>query len=125
MRKNNRFQTNDLDELARAGGVALRKSIGDSGSAQRLMYQGALTGGGGIAGFMAGGGNPQDAATGALAGLAFPLTAYAALNNPVTRATLSRGLLGPSPMSNGAVNALTPFLRGSGAGLGLLSNPNQ
>ena len=125
MRKNNRFQTNDLDELARAGGVALRKSIGDSGSAQRLMYQGALTGGGGIAGFMAGGGNPQDAATGALAGLAFPLTAYAALNNPVTRATLSRGLLGPSPMSNGAVNALTPFLRGSGVGLGLLSNPNQ
>jgi len=125
MRQNNRFQTNDLDELARAGGVALRKTIGDSGSAQRLMYQGALTGGGGMAGFMAGGGNPQDAATGALAGLAFPLTAYATLRNPVTRTLLSRGLLGSSPVSNGAVNAMTPFLRGGGVGLGLLSNPNQ
>ena len=125
MRKNNRFQTNDLDELARAGGVALRKTVGDSGTAQRMMYQGALTGGGGMAGFMAGGGDPQDAVTGALAGLAFPLTAYGLLNNPATRAILSRGLLGPSPMSNGSVNALTPFLRGSGVGLGLLSNPNQ
>jgi hypothetical protein len=125
MRKNNRFQTNDLDELARAGGVALRKTVGDSGTAQRLAYQTALTGGGGLAGFMAGNGDPRDAATGALAGLAFPLTAYAALSNPATRAILSRGLLGPSPMSNGAVNALTPFLRGGGVGLGLLSNPNQ
>lgn len=125
MRKNNRFQTNDLDELARAGGIALRKTVGDSGTAQRMMYQGALTGGGGMAGFMAGGGDPQDAATGALAGLAFPLTAYGLLNNPATRAILSRGLLGPSPMSNGSVNALTPFLRGGGVGLGLLSNPNQ
>jgi hypothetical protein len=125
MRQNNRFQSNDLDELARAGGVALRKTVGDSGTAQRAMYQGALTGGGGLAGYMAGGGDPRDAATGAIAGLAFPLTAYAALSNPATRAILSRGLLGPSPMSNGAVNALTPFLRGGGVGLGLLSNPNQ
>lgn len=125
MQRNNRFQSNDLDELARAGGVALRKTVGDSGSAQRLMYQGALTGGGGLAGFMAGGGDPQDAATGALTGLAFPLTAYALINNPAMRTILSRGLLGSSPLTNNSVNALTPFLRGGGVGLGLLSNPNQ
>ena len=123
--KNNRFQTNDLDQLARAGGVALRRPIGDSGTAQRLAYQSALTGGGGVAGLLAGEGDPESIAYGALGGALLPLTTYAAINNPASRAVLARGLLGQSPATNALARGVSPLLSGGGIGLGLLSHPNQ
>lgn len=123
--KNNRFQTNDLDQLARAGGVALRKPVGDSGTAQRVFYQGALTGGGGLAGLVGGNGDMESAAYGAAGGALAPLAIYAAMNNPASRAVLARGLLGQSPATNALATGLSPLISGAGIGLGLLSNPNQ
>ena len=58
--------TKEMRELAKIGQNVLKEGMADSGSAQRIMYQGLLTGGAGAGGLMTGG---LAGATSALTGL--------------------------------------------------------
>lgn len=79
----------DLGQLARLG-MGLKDSIGDSGTAQRLFYQGLLTGGAGTAAAL-------DSLTLAGLGLATPYLTSRALMGKTGQKYLTQGLFDVSP----------------------------
>lgn len=91
----------DLNDLARAGGVFLKKSIPDSGTASRSAMQDLLQGrvgtaalGGGI-GYATGG--SEGAMTGAAIGAGLPIAIQRAYQTPLVQSYLKRGI--PVPES--------------------------
>lgn len=122
----------DLNDLARAGSAVLRDPVPDSGTAQRLIYQGLLTGGLGTAGGASGllGGKDSESSLGGVAaglamGLLGPKSAQLALSNsgllgkPLGHYLMAgegrtftaeeiRKLLGPLLMGSGAAALARP-----------------
>lgn len=97
--------TQELQDLAKAGKAILPGRVGDSGTAQRLMYQGLLTGSTLGSGLLSG----QDAeTTGALtaASLLGPRAAQLLINSPATQRYLTQGYLqGAVPAQIGSAGA--------------------
>ena len=114
----------DLNELTRVGQTFVRDQIPNSGTAQRMLIQSLLTGGGGAglgagigAGGAAAGGQDwkQGAKTGAMvgagvgaAGLLGPAGVQKLMNSPAGQAYLMRGMV---PLSEAGRAALTNALR--------------
>jgi len=96
--------TPELRELSRAGAAFLPSRVGDSGTAQRLLYQGLLTGGAGGLGYM---GTDDPMKAGAIAGVSLmtPRAIQALINSPAGRAYLSRGLFDISPVTQGMLRS--------------------
>lgn len=96
--------TPELRELSRAGAAFLPSRVGDSGTAQRLLYQGLLTGGAGGLGYM---GTDDPLKAGAIAGLSLmtPRAVQALINSPAGRAYLSRGLFDMGPVTQGMLRS--------------------
>jgi hypothetical protein len=106
-----RLSRGEIGELAKAARTVLPDQIANSGTAQRMAAQALLTGGGGLTGYVAGGGNLENAAYGAGGALALPLLARSAINNPQLASLLSRQFFqvpGAAPIGG---------LLGAGAGL--------
>lgn len=85
----------DLNDLSRAGELFVRRSVPDSGTAQRMFLQNLVTGSGlvgtgGLASAMTG--DPRYLAYGA-AGLAAPVAIQRAVSNPIVQRYLASGLI--------------------------------
>lgn len=94
----------ELNDLTRVGLQFVRDGIPDSGTAQRLAYQTALTGGLGGAGYLASGGDVSTAGMLAGAGLLSPRLIQQLINSPAGRAYLSKGILSVSPATQGVLS---------------------
>jgi len=103
----------DAGDLAQLG--ARMKSLPNSGTMQRLMYQGILSGGVG-AGTGIATGNPEDAAKYGLGTFAAPYVASKVLTSGAFRNYLEKGLLSLSPA---AERKLIESLGGAGGLLGI------
>lgn len=92
----------DLNDLSRVGQQFVKDAIPNSGTAQRLAYQGLLTGGAGTAGYLGSGGDPGTAAAAAAAGLLSPRIIQILMNSKAGQEYLKKGLLpalaSPSPV---------------------------
>lgn len=108
----------ELKDLAKAG-LMLRSPVGDSGTAQRLLWQGLLTGGG-LGGSVASGDPTYLAATGGA--LLAPRAIQAALLRPSVQKYLERGVAPNSPKLAALAEALR---RGAVAGSPALALETQ
>lgn len=98
----------DLGELSTALKSIIPDAVPNSGTAQRLAAQALLTGGGGLAGYLYGGGDLEKAGLGAAGALALPLAARAAINNPQLIGRLAQqryALPNAVPMASGLLGA--------------------
>jgi hypothetical protein len=86
MNKNFATGAGELNELARIGAAFLRDQVGNSGTAQRQLWQNLLTGGTGAAGYAAGG------PVGAVAALAAPKIAQIAYGTKPVQKYLTEGI---------------------------------
>lgn len=101
----------DLNDLSRAGQMFVRSQVPDSGSAQRLLYQSLLTGGGVTGAYL----DPERAPLylgAAGASLAMPRIAQALMNSGAGQRYLSQGALSVTPQQQAIANAL---MRSAGA----------
>lgn len=122
-KEGNALGRGDLNELSRIGQLFVKDQIPNSGTAQRALIQGILTGGaGGLGGYFATGNDPTKtagmAAGAAAIGLGSPVVAQAILNNPALQAYLIRSA--SSPIAGILAQAAS---RGGGLA-GVLSSPN-
>lgn len=126
----------DLNELARVGQVFVKPQIPNSGTAERMLVQGLLTGAGGIYGGIRGGlgGGGEDvnwrgmvtgAGTGALAGfggaLLAPRVAQAIMNSPMGQAYLKKGII---PIDESGRKIIADALRTLTVGANQTQDPN-
>lgn len=97
--------TADLQELAKAGKAILPSRVGDSGTGQRLMYQGLLTGST-LGGGLMSGQDPETVMGLTAASLLGPRAAQMVINSPAAQRWLTQGYLqSGAPAQLGTVGA--------------------
>jgi len=111
-----------MPDLARIGKEFLGKNMTDSPMAKRWLYQGMLTGAGGLGAYVAS--NPENLSNTAYTiggSLIAPVLARKALHSPAGRNYFSEGLIGKGPASQRAADMARQALVG-GSAQGALSS---
>lgn len=109
----------DLYDLSRAGRAVLADSVPNSGTAQRLLVQGLLTGGGGAVvggGTYAATGDPQQALTAAALAIGGPSAVQYFINSPAGKTYLTSGIPGLRALGTPDAKMLAAMLSSSLAG---------